>query len=77
MSRIKSLTLGDVSTLGIYEAATMDGYWEDKALEDLQIVFLKGQLEAIQSIHRTMGDKRTLRRIHILKGAIKELEQLL
>lgn len=74
MGKFKSvITMGDVQDLGIYEAATMDGYWEDKAINDLQLIYLKGQLVATQSIHTSMGDKRTLRRIQRLKAEIAEL----
>ena len=76
MSALKTrIPLEEIETLGIYQAATMDGYWEDKALNDLQLIYLKGQLRATESIHSSYGSKSTGRRIKRLKREIKELEE--
>ena len=75
MSSLRTqITLGEVQNLGIYEAATLDGYWEHKALEDLQLVYLKGQLRATESFHASYGNNGTRLRLKRLKKEIKAIE---
>lgn len=70
---IKTMLNQDVvEDLGVWQAATMDGYWDDKANLDIQYVYLLGQLRATQSIHLSYGNRATLRRINKLKGLIED-----
>jgi hypothetical protein len=62
-------------SLGVYQAATMDGYWEDAAMKDLQYVFLLGQLHATKSMHSSsLRDRIGKMRIKWLTKEIEELD---
>lgn len=66
----------EVEALGIWQAATGDGYWEDRATQDIQRVYLLGQLKATQSLHVSGGNHHSTKlRIKWLKDRLKELEQ--
>lgn len=61
-----------VEDLGIWQAATMDGYWDDKANLDIQYVYLLGQLRATESVHLAYGNRATLQRIRKYRQLIAE-----
>lgn len=61
-----------IEELGIWKAATLDGYWEIAATDDIQYVFLLGQLRATESIHLSNG--RQMKRIKILRSKIEEVK---
>lgn len=74
MSSLKiKLEQSEVEELGIWQAATLDGYWEDRANDDIQKVYLMGQLQASQSMHSTFGNNATRLRVKRLKQALKDL----
>ena len=62
-----------IEGLGIYQAATLDGYWEERAEADLQYVFLLGQLHATRSIHSSTSSNSTRLRIRWLKKLLEGL----
>ena len=74
MSRLKTqIDRWILKRLGIYQAATMDGYWGDKAAADIQYVYLLGQLHATKSIHSSWANNSTKLRIKRLKQEINDL----
>lgn len=76
MSALKTkIPRQEAEKVGIYDAAVMDGYGAIYAFNDLQLIYLKGQLRATESIHSSYGNKSTGRRIKRLKREIKELEE--
>lgn len=48
--------LEQIKNLGIYTSSTLDGYWEERALDDLQYVYLLGHKKAIESFRASYGN---------------------
>ncbi len=64
----------DIEGIGVWQAATADGYWEDAATKDIQRVYLLGQLKATKSLHLSAGQHSTKLRIKWLREKLRELE---
>lgn len=74
MSKLKTeIHTNTAKSLGIYRAACLDGYWHDRALQDLQYVYLLGQIQATESIHASTRSNATRLR---LKTLYRELHAL-
>lgn len=63
----------DMEELGIWQAATLDGYWEEAANQDLQKVYLLGQLRATESMHISYRDNATRMRLKRIKAKLNAL----
>lgn len=73
MSLKTELSQDEIEDLGIWQAATMDGYWDYMANRDIQYVYLLGQLKATKSIHASQPGNATRLRIKLLNAEIKKL----
>jgi hypothetical protein len=71
----KPLDQDIVENLGVWQAATMDGYWDDKANKDIQYVYLLGRYQATLSMHNTYGNSGSLKRVKQLRELIKKAEE--
>lgn len=65
----------DIERLGIYTSSTLDGYWEDRAKDDLTYVYLLGHLRATQSFQASYGKRFTRFRMIAIKRALAELKK--
>jgi hypothetical protein len=72
-----SLDTKTIENMGIYQAATLDGYWENAARDDLQYIFLLGQLRATKSLNGSYGNHAIRNRIKRLTSEIQEIEKRL
>lgn len=79
MSKLNTeLPQEQVESFAIWKAATGDGYWETAATNDIQLVYLLGQLRATESLHISSGSHDTRLRINRLRKeiAVRRKEQL-
>jgi hypothetical protein len=73
MSRLKIFMPEDsVKELGVWQAATMDGYWEDAATKDVQKAYVLGQIQATESHRGTVHPNVTRLRLKALRKALKQ-----
>lgn len=78
MSLNTRLDKATIEKLGIWQAATGDGYWENAATDDILYIYLLGQLKATESLHKSQGDHNHTRlRIKQLNREIAEIQQRL
>jgi hypothetical protein len=64
--------LSKVKRLGIFTSSTLDGYWEERALQDLEYVYALGQKHATDSFTATIGKRSTRIRSMAISRFLKE-----
>lgn len=68
--------LEKVKQLGIYTSSTLDGYWEERAIDDLNYVYVLGQKKATDSFRASFGKRLTRVRVLAIRRKLAELKKL-